>query len=61
MLYRQIIKKIGKMVSNLGLYQKITTYSKKVSGPVNFLLLVAGGGYVVGRIIETGITRTVKK
>lgn len=34
-------------MSNLGLYQKITTYSKKVGGPINFLLFVAGGGYGV--------------
>lgn len=47
-------------MSNLGLYQKITTYSKKVGGPINFLLLVASGGYGVGRIIEVGIKKTVK-
>lgn len=47
-------------MSNLGLYQKITTYSKNVGGPTNFLLLVAGGGYGVGKIIEIGIKKTVK-
>lgn len=47
-------------MSNLGLYQKITTYSKKVGGPANFLLLVASGGYGIGKIIEVGIKRTVK-
>lgn len=43
-------------MSNLGLYQKITTYSKKVGRPINFLLLVAGGGYGVGKIIEKAQT-----
>lgn len=47
-------------MSNLGWYQKITTYSKKVGSPVNFLLLVAGGGYGVGRILEFGIKKTIK-
>ena len=39
-------------MSNLGMYQMITTVSKRVGGPVKFLLLVAVGGYFTGRTIE---------
>lgn len=39
-------------MSNLGWYQKMTVAAKKVNGPMNLFLLVAGGGYVVGRSCE---------
>ena len=39
-------------MGNLGMYQMITTVSKKVGGPVYFLLMVAAGGYVTGRSVE---------
>ena len=47
-------------MSNLGLYQTITTVSKRVGGPRNFLLLVAGGGYVVLRGAEAGVKKIGK-
>lgn len=48
-------------MSNLGLYAEITRISKKCGGPVNFLLLVAGGGYVVSRLAESGVKWSYKK
>lgn len=47
-------------MSNLGLYQSMTTWAKKVGGPRNFLLLVAAGGYGVFRLSEAGIKKFVK-
>lgn len=47
-------------MSNLGLYQKMTIYAKKVGGPINFLLLIASCGYGVGKMIEGGIKKSVK-
>lgn len=47
-------------MSNLGLYQTMTTAAKKVGGPVNFLLLVGAGGYGVLRLGEAGIKKIVK-
>ena len=41
-------------MSNLGLYQKMTTWAKKVGGPVQLLSIVAVGGYLVFRTIEAG-------
>lgn len=35
-------------MSNLGFYQLMTKFAKKVGGPVNLLLLVAGGGAIIG-------------
>lgn len=48
-------------MSNLGLYAEITRISKKCGGPVRFLLLVAGGGYVTLRLVESGIKWSYKK
>lgn len=47
-------------MSNLGLYQTITTLSKKVGGPANFMLIVATSGYLVGRGVEAGIKKVSK-
>ena len=47
-------------MSNLGLYQTMTTVAKKVGGPKNFLLLVGIGGYGVFRIGEAGIKKFIK-
>ena len=44
-------------MSNLGMYQLITQWSKKVGGPRNFLVLVAGAGAVSYKCLEF----TVKK
>ncbi len=35
-------------MSNLGWYQWITTTSKKVKGPLNFMGLLVGGGFAIG-------------
>lgn len=51
-------------MSNLGLYQKMTTWAKKVGGPVQLFGIVAVGGYCVLRTVEAGgktIVKTVKK
>lgn len=48
-------------MSNLGMYQKITTWSKKVNGPINLLFLTAIGGYVVIRIGEESLKWGSKK
>lgn len=51
-------------MSNLGLYQKMTTWAKKVGGPVQLFGIVAVGGYCVLRTVEAGgktIIKTVKK
>lgn len=47
-------------MSNLGLYQTMTTLSKKVGGPANFILIVLGLGYGIGRATEAGIKKAVK-
>lgn len=47
-------------MNNLGLYKTMTTFAKKVGGPVNFLILVGAGGYGVFRLGEAGIKKIVK-
>lgn len=50
-------------MSNLGAYQWMTTASKKVGGPINFLLLVATTGatiYKGGEIVVRKCIRTIK-
>ena len=41
-------------MSNLGLYQIMTKYAKKMGGPLQFLGAVAVGGYIVIRAVEAG-------
>lgn len=51
-------------MSNLGLYQKMTTWAKKVGGPAQLFGIVAVGGYCVLRTVEASgkaIIKTVKK
>lgn len=51
-------------MSNLGLYQEMTTLAKKLGGPLQLCLAVAVGGYAVIRTGEAGtkkIFKTVKK
>ena len=48
-------------MSNLGLYQDMTTFAKKVGGPIGFIGVVAAGGYVVLRTIEGGIKAVISK
>lgn len=47
-------------MSNLGMYQKITTWSKKVGGPARLVLCVAGVGYVVGKAVEIPVKKGIK-
>ncbi len=47
-------------MSNLGLYQAMTTYAKKVGGPLQFLSVVAVGGYIVIRSVEAGGKTIIK-
>jgi len=47
-------------MSNLGLYQTMTSVAKKVGGPVNFFLLVGAGGYGVIRLGEAGVRKIIK-
>ena len=47
-------------MSNLGFYQTLTTWSKKVGGPVKFVGIVAVGGYIAIRFGEAGIKKGVK-
>ena len=48
-------------MSNLGLYQRMTKTSKKVGGPVNFLLLVGTTGAVVYKCSELGVKKCLKR
>ncbi len=51
-------------MSNLGPYQWFTTASKKLGGPIQFVLLAALGGYILFRGIEAGgkyVYKLVKK
>lgn len=44
-------------LGNLGWYQGITTFCKKVGGPRNALIIVLGTGYVGGKAIELGVKK----
>ena len=52
-------------MSNLGMYQTITTLAKKVGGPKNLIILTMGAGYVVFRsgeaVVKKAVKETVKK
>lgn len=48
-------------MSNLGVYQWITTASKKVGGPIKLLVITAAGGYAVIRLAEAGGKIVYKK
>lgn len=39
-------------MSNLGGYQKITTWAKRVGGPRNFVIILMTGGAIVGKVSE---------
>lgn len=39
-------------MNNLGGYQVLTKLAKKVGGPVNLTVLIAGGGYLLLRPVE---------
>lgn len=51
-------------MSNLGWYQLMTKYAKKVGGPKNFIALLMGSGYLLGKggeIVIKRIVNTTKK
>lgn len=47
-------------MSNLGLYQTMTSWAKKVGGPLNLAIAVGVGGYTVIRLGEAGVKKIVK-
>lgn len=47
-------------MSNLGFYQKMTTFAKKLGGPQKLFGVVAIGGYVILRTFEAGGKKAVK-
>ena len=53
--------KKGENMGNLGLYQWMTKSSKRVGGPLQFMGLIACGGYMVIRLSEEGIKYFFKK
>ena len=48
-------------MSNLGMYQMITVWSKKFGGPANLLIATACAGYVVLRTGEGTVKTIIKK
>lgn len=51
-------------ISNLGGYQWLTTSAKKVGGPVNLVLLIAGSGaaiYKGGEVLVKNSVKAIKK
>ncbi len=47
-------------MSNLGLYQQMTKWSKKVGGPEKFIALLMGSGYIIGKGTELVVKKAVK-
>ncbi len=41
-------------MSNLGLYQTMTTAAKRVGGPKQFVTLIFGGGMLAGKVLSKG-------
>jgi hypothetical protein len=50
----------GLLMSNLGWYQMMTTAAKKVGGPKNLFLIVAGSGAVMYKLGEIGVKQGYK-
>ena len=48
-------------MSNLGAYQWLTTAAKKVGGPKNLVLIIAGTGAAVYKGSEIVVKKTVKE
>lgn len=44
-------------MSNLGAYQTMTTWSKRVGGPFNLAAIIAIGGYGLGKLGEFGFKK----
>ena len=51
----------AKRMSNLGAYQWLTTVAKKVGGPKNLVLIIAGTGAAVYKGSEIVVKKTVKE
>ena len=51
----------AKRMSNLGAYQWLTTAAKKVGGPKNLVLIIAGTGAAVYKGSEIVVKKTVKE
>lgn len=47
-------------MSNLGAYQWITSTSKKVGGPINFILLTGAAGAAIYKLGEMGVKKCIK-
>lgn len=47
-------------MSNLGLYQTMTTWAKKVGGPLPLLAITLVSGYVIFRPVEAGCKSALK-
>ena len=47
-------------MSNLGAYQWMTSTSKKVGGPFNFMVLTMATGAAIYKISELGVTKCIK-
>lgn len=48
-------------MSNLGGYQLLTTFAKKVGGPIKLIILVAGAGFTVLRLSEAALKKVYGK
>ena len=48
-------------MSNLGLYQVMTTWSKKVGGPLNLVGMIFGGGVIFGGGAVAGVVMIKNK
>ena len=48
-------------MSNLGGYQLLTTFAKKVGGPRKLVAIIAGGGVIIGGLGVKGGERLLKK
>lgn len=44
-------------MSNLGAYQTMTVWAKKVGGPTNLVVILLGTGYVIGKFCEVGVEK----
>ena len=60
LIKRQLKFKGGISMSNLGAYQWITSTSKKVGGPVSFVLLTMAAGATIYKISELSVTKCIK-
>jgi len=47
-------------MSNLGFYQTLTTWSKRVGGPKKLVGMIAVGGYITLRFGEVGVKKGIK-